>query len=1157
MAAGPSTTTPTPSRSIGGSTPGLLDPTQPARLLRLAGSKLSFASFDPRTAFVGEMPDMRKLSLKDELYRPKRVVVETTPTGESFWRFVPSARKEVGVENEGTWPRVIEICGELVNCSRDQWDIYKLDPHYDCLVRAYPKLSVISPAKITQRPKAESSKPQSSKRRSRSPGRASPSPIDNKRQRKNVPCGASVFSVDSSDDEEAEVAYMMIDDDGVPRARSAGAGDRLKEFRAAKERNRQIRRENIIRASAKSNASPDEMDISPIVPPTDNTAKRKGPSASETNGTDGSATSKRHRTVSPSSVRHEMSEKTFRRTQKKKDRIAAQLNAWREEKHRAFMNDILADVPEQGPELNGAANHQEPPMNDAWDSESEDDYEDEAEAARLAAIEESRRKLAELEADRPLWEEEAKKRAARQHAEEEERRARAAERKRAEAKAAEEARRAEREKAEREEAQRRRQEETARKERERRQRQQRERWSYGQWTSQRALERYRSLADAFDSAKFSPEEPLTFEAVPWPVLHSPVTFTVEMVDWSAVESFFTAVRSHMRPQDYKIFIEASHRRFHPDRWRSRRILASIADEDERGCLEVAATTVSQATEDRCVAHDRRATSRPRSEGTSAIEPPLRSPMSDSAMRPWQRSTPTPAAVDDGVDRLPSLEAIEPSPRRTEHTVQLPEQPQLSWYKRTKRWLGRGHGASRARRAMVDFIWNISWGFVQIVIILTLLGVASHRESPTMAGENEWRACERPLGLWNCLWLGRVFLACGLSYWGWCRDRKASRDGDDLESGASSSSHGVSHAASAGGRPPRNAPIASRSTRSNAVDPPHTSLAPASNQDPTLPHSHLYARLTLFSSLMTLTWFLTAHILVYTSVNTCRHSSPHIWWLTFGILCIMYLMVLEVFLLGFLVFIIAPILFIFYNIILICLGRHPLQNPGTIHPEIGKLPKTTVDRIPLVIYIPPPPDEPAKEGAQVTVPKPIYGYPPKAASALPAPKRRFAFLKRVSRRKFKNGKANGKPEQTEGKTVDDTELPSWEANWEQGEYPFVRLEGNRAACAICLMDFEEPKRLGGAPDAETEQPAAEDKDEPVQEVPATEAPATEAANEELKLTDAGEGVQPLRLLECGHVFHKTCLDPWLMDVSGRCPICQRAVHLPEIPTKKKGRRSRNR
>lgn len=76
------------------------------------------------------------------------------------------------------------------------------------------------------------------------------------------------------------------------------------------------------------------------------------------------------------------------------------------------------------------------------------------------------------------------------------------------------------------------------------------------------------------------------------------------------------------------------------------------------------------------------------------------------------------------------------------------------------------------------------------------------------------------------------------------------------------------------------------------------------------------RLSLLSSLMTLSWFLTANILAYTSINTCRTSSPHLWWLTFGILCIMYLMVLEVFLLGFVVFIMAPLLFVslfFYHL----------------------------------------------------------------------------------------------------------------------------------------------------------------------------------------------------------------------------------------------------
>jgi hypothetical protein len=128
----------------------------------------------------------------------------------------------------------------------------------------------------------------------------------------------------------------------------------------------------------------------------------------------------------------------------------------------------------------------------------------------------------------------------------------------------------------------------------RRKKQQEERYSYGPWTTQRALERYKSLAETFDSAQFSAENPITFVTVPWPVLHKPTRFTVEDVDWSSVEAFFNSVRPHMRAQDYKNFVEKSHRRFHPDRWRARRILQSVDDDELRACLEVAANTVAQA-----------------------------------------------------------------------------------------------------------------------------------------------------------------------------------------------------------------------------------------------------------------------------------------------------------------------------------------------------------------------------------------------------------------------------------------------------------------------------------------------------------------------------------------------------------------------------------
>lgn len=99
-------------RVLGGNTPGVVDAEQPARLLRAPGARLAFASFHPHTA-SGEQaaPDLSKLSLNEELYRPKRVVVETLSDGTSFWRFVPKAKWEHGVVDEGSWPRVISLCG--------------------------------------------------------------------------------------------------------------------------------------------------------------------------------------------------------------------------------------------------------------------------------------------------------------------------------------------------------------------------------------------------------------------------------------------------------------------------------------------------------------------------------------------------------------------------------------------------------------------------------------------------------------------------------------------------------------------------------------------------------------------------------------------------------------------------------------------------------------------------------------------------------------------------------------------------------------------------------------------------------------------------------------------------------------------------------------
>jgi len=213
-------------------------------------------------------------------------------------------------------------------------------------------------------------------------------------------------------------------------------------------------------------------------------------------------------------------------------------------------------------------------------------------------IAESRRKIAELEHDRPLWDAAARARE-RQEREEEAARRAAAERQRrredAEALARaelehreEQAERERRERALEAEARAKAEAEAA----ERRREAQRARWARGPWTSQRALERYRVLCESFDET--ARPASLAFEDIPWPTLCAPFTFGPEDIDWAAVETFFHTVRGHMRGQDYRVFVEKSHRRFHPDRWSARGLLAAIKDDDVRGMIEVAANTVAQA-----------------------------------------------------------------------------------------------------------------------------------------------------------------------------------------------------------------------------------------------------------------------------------------------------------------------------------------------------------------------------------------------------------------------------------------------------------------------------------------------------------------------------------------------------------------------------------
>lgn len=88
-----------------GSVPGVLDPTQLERILAHSEAKLTFATFD-----TGVASGPRSDDHVPQATAP-RIVIETTPDKPTLWRFVPPARREAGVLDEGKWPRIVLFAG--------------------------------------------------------------------------------------------------------------------------------------------------------------------------------------------------------------------------------------------------------------------------------------------------------------------------------------------------------------------------------------------------------------------------------------------------------------------------------------------------------------------------------------------------------------------------------------------------------------------------------------------------------------------------------------------------------------------------------------------------------------------------------------------------------------------------------------------------------------------------------------------------------------------------------------------------------------------------------------------------------------------------------------------------------------------------------------
>lgn len=173
------------------------------------------------------------------------------------------------------------VLSKVVYLSQDQWDIYKLDPCYDCFVKPSPGLITITRIISTQRPLSAS--PLGKRRMaSSSPERPMPPPNPRKKVNTTKILYDGFSSSEDDDNEEDKVEEMVIDDNGVPTRPRSTQGERAKKFKEEIKKNRQERREKVSRRTERLAQQDEKMfDFSGDRPqqsttPPDPSGKRKG-----------------------------------------------------------------------------------------------------------------------------------------------------------------------------------------------------------------------------------------------------------------------------------------------------------------------------------------------------------------------------------------------------------------------------------------------------------------------------------------------------------------------------------------------------------------------------------------------------------------------------------------------------------------------------------------------------------------------------------------------------------------------------------------------------------------------------------------------------------------------------------------------------------------
>jgi hypothetical protein len=211
---------------------------------------------------------------------------------------------------------------------------------------------------------------------------------------------------------------------------------------------------------------------------------------------------------------------------------------------------------------------------------------------------------------------------------------------------------------------------------------------------------------------------------------------------------------------------------------------------------------------------------------------------------------------------------------------------------------------RGRKSYHNLSSYLSVYLIQGIASIVLLAISAHTASATMPDISEWKACSRPLGLWVIVWIIRIASVCFMHVWTWQRAKLQRRL--EAQAAATEAVGGQDLEIGAGNGNGNRSPHTNTTSTVDVLDPSVTTGTTTPRPTPTLPNSILYSRASLVVTFLSLTWWFTLQVFLYTSIYSCRLSSPHLWWLSFGLACIGYFYILEIIVVALALFFVGPL-----------------------------------------------------------------------------------------------------------------------------------------------------------------------------------------------------------------------------------------------------------